>query len=160
MAVDERLGWLLIPFGIFLFWVLNQDEGKPAENPSKGKEKYYLEFNKDEFFKNVIATEGHFRNVKKKGIDKKGFINCCVKHLADGEGHLDEAISHSLIAETEETSTKFRQLRDKVKSFRHDLQSGKVSPEQGIKRVRKIRREFERFNPTFDISLCEACTIT
>lgn len=156
---DNKIGWVLIPIGIFLLWILDQNEDKPIENPSKGKEEYYLEFNKDEFFKNIIHTEGHFKNIKEKGVDKKGFLNCCVKHLADAEGHLDEAISHSLIVENEEASTKFRQLRDKVKSFRHNLQSGKVSPAEGIKRVRKIRREFEGFNPNFDISLCEACTI-
>ena len=149
--------WLFIPLGALLLLVLQGEPEKP--NPSSGKEAYYLKFNKDEIFKNLIATEGHFRNVKKTGLDREGFLNCAVKHLADAEGHLDEAISHSIVAETEESSKKFRELRNKVQNFRHSLQGGKVSPEAGIKLVREIRHEFEDFNPEYDISKCEACTV-
>jgi hypothetical protein len=159
MKMDSR--WILVPLlGIGAFLILtekNHEESSP--NPSAGKEAYYLKFNKDEFFKNVIATEGHFRNVEESGIDRKGFLNCCVKHLADAESHLDEAVSHSLIVENEEASDKFRELRNKTRDFRHDLQEGRISPEEGIRRVRQIRREFESFNKDYDISECEACQV-
>jgi len=159
--VDQRLLWLLIPCGIFALLLLDQDESKTTKNPSAGKEKYYLQFNKDEIFKNLIHAEGHFKNIKKKGgVDTEGFMNCAVKHIADSEGHSDEAISHALIAEGKNASNKFHELRDEHRSFRHKLQAGQISAEEGIKRVRKIRRKFESFNPDFDISKCEACTIT
>jgi len=120
------------------------------------KEKYYLEFNRDEIFKNFIASEGHFRNI---GIskDKAGFLNCIVKHLGDAESHLDEAISHALIVEGEESSNKFYELRDKVKDFRKWIQSSPITRDEGIKEIRKLRREFESFNEAYDISKCEAC---
>jgi hypothetical protein len=151
---------LLIPLGIGLLLILNkeQKEEEPP-SPSAGKEEYYLKFNKDEVFKNLIATEGHFRNVEETGVDREGFLNCAVKHLADAEGHLDEAISHSLIVENEVSSKMFRELRNEVKELRGDLQLGQVSPEEGIRRVRQARRNFETFNPEYDISLCEACTV-
>ncbi|KKM03626.1 hypothetical protein LCGC14_1772580, partial [marine sediment metagenome] len=62
------------------------------------KEAYYLSFNRDEIFKNLIAGEGHFRNFNSQKEDSVGFLNCIVKHLADAEGHCDEAVSHALIA--------------------------------------------------------------
>jgi hypothetical protein len=157
--MDSR--WLIfVPIGLGALLLLTErKEEEVTQNPSAGKEAYYLKFNKDEFFKNAIATEGHFRNVEESGIDRKGFLNCCVKHLADAESHLDEAVSHSLIVENEETSNKFRELRNKTREFRHELQEGKISPEEGIRRVRQIRREFEGFNKDYDISQCEACQV-
>ena len=152
--MDKR--WLLlIPVGFIAYIVLT---GKPKNNPSEGKEKYYLKFNKDESFKNLIATEEHFRNVE-NDIDEEGFLNCAVKHLASCEGHFDEAISHSLIVESKDSSDKFRDLRNDVRWLRHELQSGRVSPSEGIKHVRKIRRKFEDFNDEYDISRCEACEV-
>lgn len=156
----ETKHWLILlaPLGVLAALMLGQG-GKKDGSPSSGKEEYYLRFNKDEIFKNLIATEEHFRNVEQVGIDREGFLNCCVKHLASAEGHADEAVSHSLIADTEESSKKFRELRDEIRNLRYDLQTGTVSPESGIKGVRGIRRRFESFNPDFDISKCEACEI-
>lgn len=146
---------LLIPVG-FLLYISWQEETSP--NPSKGKEIYYLRYNKDEIFKSLIASEGHFRNVADfAGIDKEGNMNCIVKHLADAEGHLDEAISHSVI--TGDNSQKFRALRNDVRDFRHELQDNHITAEEGIERTRKLRRLFENFNPDYDISKCEACEI-
>lgn len=145
---------------VFLVYTITQED-KRESTPSRGKEAHYLKFNKDEVFKNLIATEGHFRNVEEDetGAETEGFLNCAVKHLADTEGHLDEAISHSLVAKNKESSQNFRWLRDEVRNLRDDLQTGFVKPEEGIKRVRVIRREFEGFNPEYDISKCKACRI-
>ena len=148
---------LLLPIGVFIVILATQKHEQP--HPSTGKEKYYLRFNKEEIFKNLIATEEHFRNVEEAGIDTEGFLNCNVKHLGSCESHADEAISHALIAETEESSEKFRKLRNKIREFRRDLQSGKVTPTEGIKRTREVRHEFEAFNPRYDISTCEACEV-
>jgi len=120
------------------------------------KEKYYLDFNRDEIFKNLIASEGHFRNID-ISKDKAGFLNCIVKHLGDAESHLDEAISHSLVVEGKESSNKFFELRDKVKEFRKWVQSSPIKRDEGIKEIRKLRREFESFNKDYDVSKCEAC---
>ena len=121
------------------------------------KESYYLIFNKDEIFKNLIASEGHFRNFNSTKEDEKGFLNCIVKHLADAEGHCDEAISHALIVEDRETSRKFLDLRDEIRTFRKWIQSSPVTRDEGISEIRKLRRQFEGFNPDYDVSKCETC---
>lgn len=121
------------------------------------KESYYLNFNRDEIFKNLIASEGHFRNFINIKEDEKGFLNCIVKHLADAEGHADEAISHSLIAEDRETSRKFLELRNEIRTLRKWIQSSPVTRDEGIREIRKIRRSFEAFNPDYDVSKCETC---
>ena len=121
------------------------------------KERYYLNFNKDEIFKALIASEGHFRNFTELKEDKKGFLNCIVKHLADAEGHCDEAISHALIAENEETSRSFLELRDNIRDLRRYIQSSPITRDEGIREIRQIRRNFEAFNQDYDISKCETC---
>ena len=121
------------------------------------KESYYLIFNRDEIFKNLIASEGHFRNFINLKEDETGFLNCIVKHLADAEGHADEAISHALIAEDREKSRKFLELRDEIRNFRKWIQSSPVTRDNGIREIRKIRRSFEAFNPDYDVSKCETC---
>jgi len=121
------------------------------------KENYYLTFNKDEVFKSLIACEGHFRNLKSVKQDSMGFLNCIVKHLADAEGHCDEAISHSLIVDGKESSQKFLELRDEIRTFRKWIQSSPVSREEGILEIRKLRKSFESFNVEYDISKCQAC---
>uniref|UniRef100_A0A6M3MFD0 Uncharacterized protein n=1 Tax=viral metagenome TaxID=1070528 RepID=A0A6M3MFD0_9ZZZZ len=123
----------------------------------KSKEGYYLVFNRDEIFKNLIASEGHFRNFTNLKEDEKGFLNCIVKHLADAEGHCDEAISHALIAEDSETSRRFLELRDEIRSFRKWIQSSPITRDEGIREIRKLRRRFEAFNPDYDVSKCETC---
>ena len=121
------------------------------------KERYYLGFNKDEIFKSLLATEGHFRNYTNLKEDRTGFLNCCVKHLADAEGHCDEAISHALIAEDSETSRRFLELRDEIRNLRKWIQSSPVTRDEGIREIRKLRRQFEGFNPDYDVSKCESC---
>ena len=120
------------------------------------KEAYYLNFNQDEVFKNLLASEGHFRNVDPKQ-DSYGFMNCIVKHLADAEGHADEAISHALIVKGKADSQKFNKLRDELKSFRKKLQESSIDQAEGIKEIRRIRRYFESFNPKYDVSKCQSC---
>lgn len=159
MMDKKHLAWIL-PAGVLAFLMLpsSESEQEPIE-PSEGKEGYYLQFNKDQLFENLLATEEHFRNVDLTGVDRKGFLNCAIKHLASGSSHAREATSHSLIAEGEEASRKFRELGIKIRRLQHDLQRGNIAPEQGIRRVRELRHDFEEFNDEYDISQCEACTI-
>ncbi len=121
------------------------------------KEGYYLNFNRDQVFINLIASEGHFRNFNSLKEDSTGFLNCIVKHLADAEGHCDEAVSHALIAENSETSRRFLELRDEIRSFRKWVQSSPITRDDGIREIRKLRRSFEGFNPDYDVSKCETC---
>ena len=158
--METKYWGLLLPIGAFLFLVLTQKPKPEVAHPSTGKEKYYLKFNKAEIFKNLIAAEEHFRNIELTGIDREGFLQCNVKHLGSAEGHMDEAISHALVAESDKSSNKFRQLRNKTRDFREALQAGRVTPEEGIKQVRTLRREFEGFNEEYDVSTCEACEVT
>jgi len=120
------------------------------------KEAYYLTFNRDEIFKNLIASEGHFRNLV-TAKDDVGFLNCIVKHLADAEGHCDEAISHALIVEGEDSSKRFLDLRETIKAFRKAIQTQPMTRDKGIREIRRIRRLFEGFNEAYDVSKCETC---
>jgi len=128
------------------------DTAKPGS-----KETYYLSFNRDEIFKNLIASEGHFRNFNSQKEDSVGFLNCIVKHLADAEGHCDEAVSHALVAENSETSKRFLELREEIKELRKWIQSSPITRDDGIREIRKLRRSFEGFNSSYDVSKCETC---
>jgi len=120
-----------------------------------GNEAYFLEYNKDNIFKGLIQAETHLRHAK-PGQQDEG-LNCVVKHLAEIEGEADEAVSHSLVVEGEEVANKFRELRDQVRQLRKEFQKGKITPEEGIRRLRRIRGFFESFNPEYDISKCDTC---
>jgi len=136
-----------------------EESSSSTEKPEAGKEGYYLKFNKDEIFKNLIAAEGHFRNIADKGEEAMaaGYANCVVKHYADAESHADEAISHSAVVEGDESSRLFQDLRDGIKDARWKLQKGGINPFEGIKEARNLRRKFESFNREYDISKCKAC---
>lgn len=123
-----------------------------------GNETYFLKFNNDEIFKWVIAAEGHFRYVTPD--NEKGDLNCIVKHLAEIEGHSDEAISHSSIVKDAETSMKYAQLRDKAKRLRQQIMDDGISLNEGLKSIRSLRGYFESFNPEYDISKCATCGST
>jgi hypothetical protein len=159
MVSREQIILALIPVGFVVLYLADQkQEQKTVVSPAK--EVYFLKYNNDEIFKNLLATEGHFRNMHDSDeTDDKGFKNCCVKHLCDAESHNDEAVCHSLIVSDAETSEKYKQLAEQIKSLRHDVQEGNVNASQGIERVRQIRRQFEGFNPDFDISKCKACEV-
>ncbi|GAI01967.1 unnamed protein product, partial [marine sediment metagenome] len=73
------------------------------------------------------------------------------------EGHASEAISHALIAEDRETSRRFLELRDEIRKFRKWIQSSPVTRDDGIREIRKLRRQFEGFNIDYDVSKCETC---
>ena len=77
--------------------------------------------------------------------------------MADAEGHCEEAISHALIAETEDTSRRFLELRDEIRLFRKWIQTKPITRDDGIREIRKIRRRFEGFNSAYDVSKCETC---
>jgi hypothetical protein len=121
------------------------------------KEKLFLEYNREEILKNLLAVEGHLRNLDRG--DRAGFTACIVKHLMDAEGHADEAISHAAVVEGSESSRRFRELRDRIRDYRRLVQMGVGDVEEAIRGVRAIRRYFESFNPQFDISRCAACGI-
>ncbi|MFN3330493.1 MAG: hypothetical protein ACK419_06170, partial [Pyrinomonadaceae bacterium] len=120
-----------------------------------GDAKSFLLWNKDEIFKNLIAIEGHLRNVKPEF--KSQDLSCLVKHAADIEQHADEAVSHAAELGMDDLSAKFRELRDRIRDYRRTLQQSNLPVEENIRRIREIRRFFESFNPEYDISKCKAC---
>lgn len=121
------------------------------------KIKEFLEWNKDNIFINLIQAEDHLRNVASESPTPE-FLNCVVKHLAYAEGEADEAVSHSLILEGQLASREFAKLRDEIRKLRKLIQKGALSsPEKAIEEVRKIRGQFEYFNPEYDVSKCGSC---
>lgn len=123
------------------------------------KEAGFLEFNRDGIFINFIQAEGHLRNVSPDKEYNEGDWSCIVKHLADAEGHADEAVSHSLVIEGAMSSIFYQSLRDKIRNLRKAIQGG-VNPSAAILALRNVRRSFESKNPTFDISKCKSCGLT
>ncbi len=120
-----------------------------------GSEKYFLGFNKDEIFKWILAAEGHFRYVTSE--NKSEDRACIVKHLAEVEGHSDEAVSHALIIQGEDVSVKYAKLRDMAKDLRKRVQTSQLSFSEGLIKIRSLRSYFESFNPDYDISKCSTC---
>lgn len=120
------------------------------------KEAEFLEYNRDEIFKNLLATEGHLRNLRAEGYSPE-YYSCIIKHLADAESHADEAISHSLVISGEEESGKYERLRDMIRSLRKRFQTSPPRVKAAIVETRRIRRFFESFNKPFDISKCISC---
>lgn len=169
MVTKQEQILLLIPLGGLLLYLLSKDE--PAGQPETvaivavisengGKEARFLEYNKDSIYSNLLATEEHFQRMKTSGKDTRLFQQCCVKHLSLVGSHTSEATSHTVSLGDVATSEKYRELNDAVTDLRHDIQAGKVSPSEGIERTRKIKHEFESFNPEFDVSLCKiACDV-
>lgn len=122
------------------------------------KEAEFLEYNRDEIFKNLLAIEGHLRNLSDEGYDAE-YYSCIIKHLADAESHADEAISHSLIVSGEGESENYTRLRDMIRVMRKRFQSEPPRSKAAMVEVRRIRRFFESFNKPFDTSKCISCEI-
>lgn len=121
------------------------------------KEKYFLDYNRDNIFISLIQAEVHLRNISEGSSFSRGHGNCVVKHLAEIEGEAGEAISHALVVEGKEASRKFAELRDKARNVRYKIQNGQVDSSGGIKAVREVKVYFESFNPSYDLSKCTAC---
>lgn len=144
-----------------MLYVLSQDdEQKPAAvdyhlSSSNQKEANFLRYNEDGIYGNLLATEEHFRNLK----GNADFNQCAVKHLALATNHADEAVSHTIAVGDSNSSKEYARIRDDMRSLQHDVQDGKVNSEEGIKRIREIKHEFEAINPSYDVSKCKACTI-
>ena len=147
----------------FILYILSQDdETKTAEVDyhlsSSNKEQNFLRFNQDQIYSNLLAVEEHFRILESKDADQN-FNQCNVKHLSLASNHESEAISHSVVVGDKAGAKEYAKLYDKTLNLQHDIQDGKVTPTEGIERVREIKHEFESFNPTFDVSQCKACKI-
>ncbi|GAG78642.1 unnamed protein product, partial [marine sediment metagenome] len=73
------------------------------------------------------------------------------------EGESSEATSHALVTEGAGSSHNFKNLGDNIRQFRKKLQNDSVSSDEGILAVRKLRGQFESFNPEYDVSKCKSC---
>ena len=114
-------------------------------------EEYFLEYNKDNIFKNLIQCEDHLKN-----LNEPGFNQCALKHLLFVEGELEEAVTHSLVV-IPEKHDKYKSLVSKVRDIRKEVQEGNADPKKTSMQVRNLRRDFEKFNKDFDTAECKAC---
>lgn len=115
------------------------------------QEEYFLEYNKDNIFKNLIQCEDHLKN-----LSEPGFNQCALKHLLFTEGELEEAVTHSLIVAPEKHDN-YKALVSKVRHIRKEIQKGNADPKKTSMQVRNLRRDFEKFNRDFDTAECKAC---
>lgn len=114
-------------------------------------EEYFLEYNKDNIFKNLIQCEDHLKN-----LSEPGFNQCALKHLLFTEGELEEAVTHSLIVAPEKHDN-YKALVSKVRNIRKEVQKGRADPKKTSMQVRNLRRDFEKFNRDFNTAECKAC---
>jgi hypothetical protein len=156
---------IFIPVGVAILYLLDGWSTPAAQPRDVGKETQFLNYNEDEIFKNLIHAEEHLRNIEGTEVAvAKGEASCVVKHLASAEGHADEAISHSAdlnrVGMTSQgTPEDFKLTRDQIHNLRTRFQSGGLTVTHAITELRDTRRQFESFNPEFDITKCKACKV-
>lgn len=156
---------LLIPIGGLILYLLSRNEPRSQYSVSlaaaKGnmREVEFLRFNQDGIYGNLLASEEHFQRIKVADKGTDGFLSCSVKHLCLAGSHALEATSHTIAVGDAAQSENYRSLQEKIRDLQHDIQDGKVSPTEGIKRTREIKSAFESFNPSFDVSHCTACLV-
>jgi len=116
----------------------------------------FLEYNRDEVFKNLLAVEEHLRFAKPGTTSSEAA--CIIKHLAEIESHCDEAISHASELGYDEEVDYWRQIRDKVRDLRYRIMlEGIQNPTEMIRDVRQIRQILESFNPELSAMGCGVC---
>ncbi len=119
------------------------------------REEYFLEYNVDNIFINLIQLETHLRNLDTTD-NEKGHSACLVKHLAEVEGESSEAISHSATIAPEKTR-EFKEIKETAHEMRKKL--GDKNPDEMILEVRALRKRVEKLNPEWDTSNCKACEV-
>lgn len=120
------------------------------------KEQYFLKYNRKNIAYDIIQSERHLQHIS-EGPIQGGHANCVVKHCLHSAGDCREATSHALIVEGPEKSQKFKILGDHIDNYRERIQKGEIDRDEAIRQIRKLRSEFESFNPDFDVSKCESC---
>jgi hypothetical protein len=116
----------------------------------------FLEYNRDEAFKNLLAAEEHLRFAKPGSTGEEA--GCIVKHLAEVESHADEGVSHSSELGLDEEARLWRELRDRARRLRYRVMAeGVVRPEEMIREVRSLRHFLESWNPELSALSCQ-CT--
>jgi hypothetical protein len=118
------------------------------------KTREFLEYNKDNIFKNLLQAEHHAKMLD--GEVRGGHANCIVKHLAFVEGEAEEAINHAQLVEPQKVEY-FKALRDLVYLLRKQLMSGLVTSEDLNRKIWLLRKMFESFNEEYDTTKCVAC---
>lgn len=118
------------------------------------KYEYFLEYNKDGIFKNLLQAEDHL-----KRVSNPGFAQCVVKHLSFCEGESEEGVAHALHIDKKNVEN-YKDLSRKIFEIRVALQKGEIKPNEAILKVREARKFFESFNKEFDISKCQACSMS
>jgi hypothetical protein len=118
------------------------------------KTREFLEYNKDNIFKNLLQAEHHAKMLD--GEVKGGHANCIVKHLAFVEGEAEEAINHAQLVEPQKVEY-FKALRDLVYLLRKQVMSGLTTSDDLNRKIWALRKMFESFNEEYDTTKCTAC---
>jgi hypothetical protein len=118
------------------------------------KTREFLEYNKDNIFKNLLQAEHHAKMLD--GEVKGGHANCIVKHLAFVEGEAEEAINHAQLVEPQKVEY-FKALRDLVYLLRKQVMSGLTTSDDLNRKMWALRKMFESFNEEYDTTKCTAC---
>jgi hypothetical protein len=157
----EQQGLLIIPVGALLLYFLAADEQEDKVEAQRDltKESEFLEFNKDSLMINLLHAEDHLKNLKMddKIAVEKGEAACVIKHWVNGEGHASEAVAHS--NDLHGQPAEYQKIGLELNIVRHKFQNGDITPAQALEETRNIRRKFEAFNPSFDVSKCKACKL-
>lgn len=113
----------------------------------------FLEYNRDEAFKNLLAAEEHLRFAKPGSTGEEA--GCIIKHLAEVESHADEGVSHASELGLDEEARLWRELRDRARRLRYRVMAeGVRKPEELIREVRAMRRFLESWNPELSALSC------
>ena len=118
------------------------------------KIEYFLEYNKDNIFTNLLQAEDHLKKLNTPADVE--FAQCAVKHLAMVEGEANEAVAHSLELGKPREAEVYREIERDAKKLRRKIKAG-ADPNELVLEVRRIRKKFEKLNPAYDTSQCRAC---
>ena len=117
----------------------------------KEKCKEFLEYNKDNIFKNLLQAEHHA-----KVLTDPSHAQCITKHLAFIEGEAEEAYSHAQIVEPENAEI-YMDFRNLVHALRKRVMKGNISKDELSKSLWALRKAFEEFNKEYSTLECGAC---
>ena len=112
------------------------------------REEYFLKYNHDNIFVNLLQAEDHLRNLSETD-NSDGHNACIVKHLMITEVESNEAYSHA------ENPDIYYKIRSGCNELRSKLSSIKVH--EAIQEVRTIRKTAEHLDPSYNIEDCRAC---
>lgn len=131
--------------------------------PHKKNTAAFLLFNRDNIFENLLQAEDHLKRIKndtrfddQNQVEALDHIQCVVKHITMAKGESSEAQAHTLDIK-EEDYENYMELGERLRHIKDGIASKETTIEDLIRDIREARGFFEKFNPDYDISKCQAC---